>query len=107
MPLTWVTLDVARSIWGDAASIADDTLTLILATAEAQCRAFAPVLAAGVEVPANYVLATVTQGKSIYRALSGGGTQEIGPDGLIISVPPLDWHVQNMLRPRNPRPVIA
>lgn len=99
----WVTLDYVRDRWIDA-PLDDEVAQSYVDAAQYACEAFAPVLADGVEVPESYRLAVVTQARSIYRSMTGkqdGGSTD--PE-FVVQTFPLDWQVQQLLRPKRRGP---
>jgi len=71
----------------------------LLAAARTQCEAFAPALEEGEDVPENYRLAQALQARALYRSGIAGSGDQIGPDGLTVTVFPMDWTVKRLLRP--------
>jgi len=92
------TTDPLVITWLDAPS--GDELRILLASAYAQCLAFAPELATGAAVPDNYKLAQFFQTKALYRSQLAGSGDQIGADGMSVTVFPMDWTVKNLLRPK-------
>lgn len=80
----------------------------LLTSARIQCEAYAPALEAGADVPKNYLLAQAMQARALYRAtIAGTGDEIVGPDGMTVTVYPMDRAIKNLLRPRNPVPVFG
>lgn len=101
----WVDTETDLTDWADAP--ADDAaLARLLQAAFEQCAAYAPALAEGAEVPGRYVLAQLMQARALYRSVLAGSGEQIGPDGMTITVYPMDRTVKALLRPRTGRPVI-
>lgn len=110
----WVsTTDLeASGEWADAPE--DPTmLASYLTAAYEQCRAYLPHRrdADGVLRPvepyetsepsyARCALAQLMQARALYRAALAGSGDQIGPDGLTVTVFPMDWTVKNLLRPK-------
>lgn len=84
-------------LWSDAPS--SPVLGVLLQAAEDQCAAYAPVLAEGEAVPARYQLAVVMQARATYRSFKAGSGDLIGPDGMTVTVWPMDRSVKALLRP--------
>ena len=103
----WVTLVHTRELWPDADVLEDDVLTAYLRSAYESCVAFAPALAADVEVPESWRVAQVMQARAVYRSLKAGGRDQVGPDGFTVTVYPLDWNVRQQLRPKRGRPLVG
>lgn len=101
--MTWATTSDALKFWPDARTLTTQDLEFVLAAAQVACEAYAPALAEGAEVPESYTLAVVAQARSIFRSVSlsnqDGG---VGPEGFALPVFPLDWAVQQLLRPKRP-----
>lgn len=97
----WAGLDDARMLWADAALIDDDTLTVLLAASNGDCRQYAPAvdfLTADVERQAQLTAAVVYHARDIRIA------GQADPDGNVMApgvfVPrPLSAQVRIMLRP--------
>lgn len=103
----WYTLDEARSEWPDAPH-EDTWLYALLAEARSQVLEYAPTLAEDEQVPANYRRGQLMQARNLWNAskvdaASGG----FGEDTFVLRPYPLDWMVKQVLRPKNPRPVIG
>ncbi len=104
----WASLEDARAQWEDAVTMDDAELLSYLQSAYEQCVEFAPALAADVvDIPRRYVQAQVMQARAIWRSLSAGDDNGIGPDGLTVTVFPMDWTVKALLRPKRGRPVVG
>ncbi|GAA2172421.1 hypothetical protein GCM10009846_10290 [Agrococcus versicolor] len=102
----WHTIDSARHDW-DGAPQDDARLFDLLAVAREQCEAYAPVLPLGAPVPLRYRQAQLLQARNVWNASrTDPGASTMGADGFQVTVYPLDWTVQQMLRPRT-RPVVA
>lgn len=94
---------VLDELWPDHASLSAPTLALVLESAQDQCTDYAPKLAADAEVPARYKAALLMQARAVYRSLLAGSGDTIGPDGLTVTVYPMDRTVKALLRPPRPR----
>lgn len=99
----WITAEEARQdpYWPEC-PLDDPALDALLASAQAQCAAFAPRLRAGAEVPEHYRLALVMQAHALYRSTIAGPGDQIGPDGITVTVWPMDRTVKALLRPNRP-----
>jgi hypothetical protein len=107
VPTTWATVVDVRARWADA-PLADDVLASMLAAAHVQCLAYAPTLAVGAPVPANYLEAEVIQVRALYQAQErDGDVIGYGGDGYAVRVRPLGQDVKSLLRPRRGVPVIG
>jgi hypothetical protein len=101
MALTWVNLDFAHDRWTDSKGMDDYVLTTYLEAAQDACEAFAPVVADPLNVPMSYRIAVVAQARSIWRAIELGNQDGgVGADGYVVPTFPLDWQVQQLLRPK-------
>ena len=98
----WVTPDEAERHWPDAAHLDEETLTDLLLAAHEQCVEFlngrepTPLLR-------RHRLAQIMQARALARSTSAGSGDQIGVDGLTVTVFPMDWTVKNLLRPRRGR----
>jgi hypothetical protein len=90
----WASLDDWRDRPRDEA-----TATRLLAAAQEQCEAFAPLLVAGSPVPARYTQAVILQARELANAASRDSADTIGADGYAIRVRPLTGAVRQLLRP--------
>ena len=100
----WVDPEADLEDWADA-PLDEATLARYLTAAHEQCLAFLPHDAdeepiVPDTVPAGFVLAQIMQARALYRAVLSGSGDAIGPDGLSVTVFPMDWTVKNLLRPR-------
>lgn len=107
----WNTLEEARAVWRDAPAN-DETLTLYLESAHSACLAFAPALPEPEEgeepvIPEAYKLAEIQQARNLFNATkaSAGGDFDGSSYGIVAR--PLDWHVQQLLRPKRAVRAIA
>lgn len=104
-----------EQFWPTVAEVDPAALPSLLASARVQCEAFAPSLTTTLEdgstvtaePPVNYLQAQALQARALYRAGVAGSGDTIGPDGLTVTVYPMDWTVKNLLRPRRAVPAIA
>lgn len=116
---SWNTPTQARALWADAANLDDDTLQLLLNSAHRDCFRYLDPLdgldpldpeidpPADADVVASCRLAEVYQARARYQAVKAAGNSQVGQDGMTITVFPLDWQVQQLLRPKDGRPSIA
>lgn len=104
MAAPWIipTDTLVADLWPDAPDGA--TLTAVLDSAQEQCAAFAPapVLDAGglPIIPNRWKIALIMQARAIWRGLLAGSNDQIGPDGITVTVYPMDRTVKALLRPR-------
>jgi hypothetical protein len=104
----WASLEDARAQWADAVDMDNDELTQYLASAYEQCVEFAPELAEGqTTIPQRLVQAQVMQARAIWRSLSAGDNNQLGPGEFAVTVYPMDWTVKNLLRPKRAVPRVG
>ena len=99
-----ITLADLRSDWDDA-PLDDDTLSELADAAWMQCWTYAPTLPLGAVVPDNYRLAVKMQTRALWRSVNSNGGDQIGGE-FSVTVFPMDWTVQALLRPKRGKPVI-
>jgi len=99
----WVDTETDIEGWADAP--ADDAeLARLLRASYEQCVQFLPHVG-GVpqvpeDVPARLVQAQIMQARALYRSTLAGAGDQIGADGMAVTVFPMDWTVKNLLRPK-------
>lgn len=107
----WASLEDARppaTDWTDAEEMSDEELLGYLQSAYEQCVDFAPALADDVvDIPRRYVQAQIMQARALWRSVTAGDDNGVGPADLTVTVFPMDWTVKNLLRPRQGRPVLG
>jgi len=99
-------------------------LAMLLTSARIQCEEYAPDVAyvAGVRgatvvldeadvmttavVPESWRQAQALQARALWRSGAAGSGDQIGGDGLAVTVFPLDWTVKRLLRPQRGLPVL-
>lgn len=104
----WHTNDSAREEWTTGAPQSDVRLFQLLLMAKQQVTAYAPQLPAAARVPRNYKEGQLMQARNLWNAgkvdpQSGG----VGDDEFVIRPYPLDWMVQQVLRPKRGVPVVG
>lgn len=116
---SWNTVTQARELWADAAHLSDGTLQLLLDSAHRDCFRYLDPLdgldplrvgadpAPSADLIASCRLAEVYQARARYNAVKAAGDNQVGQDGMTVTVFPLDWQVQQLLRPKDGRPSIA
>jgi hypothetical protein len=109
---SWNTPEEARALWADAGALDDTTLQLLLDSAHIDCFAWLDPIdgidPTGEAVTASMRLAEIYQARARYNAVkSAGDGNQIGADGMTVTVFPLDWQVQQLLRPKSGRITIA
>lgn len=105
--MPWLTAEELPDLWPQAESIEAPILALLVDSAREQCIAYAAPLEEGTDVPASWRLAHMMQVQSLWQSAKAGPGDTIGPDGLTITVYPMDRTVRNLLRPRTRVPVIG
>lgn len=109
-------VEAVRLFWPTVDEVDPDELAALLVSARVQCEAFAPSLSTtdpitGVvtvaDVPVNYRHAQAVQARALYRSGQVGSGDQMGGDGMTVTVFPMDWTVKALLRPRRGAPVIA
>jgi hypothetical protein len=108
--MSWNTLEQARALWADAGGMADTTLQMLLNSANADCFAFLDPVDGINPEPEDSTdsqrLAEVYQARARFNAIgSAGDGNQVGPDGMTVT--PLDWQVQQLLRPKRGRITVA
>jgi hypothetical protein len=117
--MSWNTPQQAKDLWADAGHLTDATLQLLLDSAHRDCFRYLDPLdgldplrdGADPEPPADLAaslrLAEVYQARARYQAVKSAGNNQVGQDGMTVTVFPLDWQVQQLVRPKDGRPSIA
>ena len=98
----WVEQDAVPDFWPEAEDLAPDVLTSYLEAAYEQCAQFLPpayLEPYPTPVPHRWVLAQVMQARALWRSNVAGSGDQLGGDGLTVTVYPMDWVVKNLLRP--------
>lgn len=104
----WTDVTLARSLWADARTLDDLTLNMLLSSAHNDCFTYLDPVD-GIDPQDDAVtdsmrLAEIYQARARYNALSSAGDgNQVGVDGVTVTVFPLDWQVQQLLRPREGR----
>lgn len=95
----WITEDsqLVDDLWPDAP--AGETFTVLVEAAQNQCAGYAPKLQPEAAVPGGYKVALVMQARAIHRSFLAGSGDTIGPDGMTVTVWPMDRTVKALLRP--------
>lgn len=99
---TWLTANDEElpTLWPDV-PMNDDTTSLYLAAAKEACLAYAPTLPENVtQIPDGWRLAQALQARNIYNSARASAGGDMDGSGYGISAFPLDWQVQQLLRPR-------
>jgi hypothetical protein len=97
----WHTLDSARTGWVGGRALDDAVLFTLLETSRIECAAYAPKLKPGAAVPLNYRAAQLTHARNRNAAARvDPASGDTGVDSYGIGAFPLDWTVQQQLRPK-------
>lgn len=102
--------DTLAADWSDAPAD-PDVLASYLSAAYDQCVSYLPQRRVDGELVAVLPdpgtgreaacrLAQIMQARAVYNSVVAGGGDQLGPDGLHVTVFPMDWTVRNLLRPR-------
>lgn len=118
--MSWNTTEEAKKLWADAGNLSDETLQLLLNSAYRDCFRFLDPLdgldplrpgadpAPSADLTASLRIAEVYQARARYNAVKAAGDRgEVGQEGMLITVFPLDWQVKQLIRPTPGRPTIA
>lgn len=101
MPIIgWVDTEDVIDEWADAPD--GELLASYLDAAYEQCVEYLPPETDldPETVPARWPKAQLMQARALYRAVAAGSGDQIGADGMTVTVFPMDWTVRNLLRPR-------
>jgi hypothetical protein len=93
-------------LWPDVAGLAAESLEHYLTVAHEQCWEFLNRKADPEAIPARYVQAQIMQARAQRRTGLVGESDQIGPDGLTVTVYPMDRSIKALLRPRRGKPVV-
>ena len=117
--MSWNTPLQAKALWADAGNLSDVTLQLLLDSAHNDCFRYLDPLdgldplrpeadpPAPVDTAASLRLAEIYQARARFQAIKSAGNSKVGQDGMTVTVFPLDWQVQQLVRPKDGRPSIA
>ena len=83
------------------------TVDRLLEAAYIQCSAYAPALAVGAPIPANYQLALIMQTRALWQSTVTDTQDGLGEGGFRVTVFPMDWTVKALLRPKRGVPVVG
>ena len=87
-------------IWPSAGSLTREAFAQYLAAAQAQCIEYlGGRYTAGVAVSQGWQLAQVLQARALMRSADSDADNGLGPDGLTVTVFPMDWTVKRLLVP--------
>ena len=98
--LTVIDRTQIRAYWPSVDELDDEALAPLLASAATQCEAYAPAQPVGTPVPRTWQHAQALQARALYRSGIAGSQDQIGGDGMSVTVFPMDWTVKRLLRPQ-------
>lgn len=107
----WHDVESARDRWVDA-PLDDDDLEELLEVAKQAVIEYAPALPepedpeAEEDIPVNYRRAQLMHSRNLWNASTASTAGTFGEGEFVITPRPLDWHVQQMLRPKRGVPVV-
>ena len=99
----WLTAADAEleTLWVDAPVEDPALVELYLAAAREACEAFAPPLAPdATSIPAGWRIAQAMQARNIWNAGNTAPSGDFDSGSYGVTAFPLDWQVQQLLRPR-------
>lgn len=104
----WHTLPSIRKAIRELGVLGDEQAWELLWVARDAVIEFAPVLDLGQAVPVNYKKAQAMQARNVWNAGKvDAGNGETGDDTFQIRPFPLDWQIEQLLRPKSVVPVVA
>ena len=87
-------------VWPSAGSLTSESFAQYLAAAQAQCIEYlGGRYTAGGAVSQSWQLAQVLQARALMRSADSDTDNGLGPDGLTVTVFPMDWTVKRLLVP--------
>lgn len=97
--MAWLTTSdpLLATLWPDAPD--DPTLDGLLGAAEDECRTFLGG-ADPAEIKDRHKIAVILHARAIARSAVTGGGDQLGPDGVTVTVYPMDRTVKRHLRPQ-------
>jgi hypothetical protein len=105
-PLDQADYDLLTEVWPGFADLGPATGTLLLKAAKERCLLYAaPLPEEAVRIPAGYTLAQIRDAQGLARQgyLQAGDSYGLGET---VSVYPMDWTIQRLLRAKT-KPVVA
>lgn len=122
----WLTpAEASESPYWPQNDLLEVELNSLLTSARVQCEEYAPAVryaegVAGAQVttadadgvvtdavvPENWRQAQALQARALWRSSIAGGNDQIGAEGLTVTVFPLDWVVRRLLRPQKGVPTL-
>ena len=117
----WLTADeVVEAPYWPMCDLDELALAALLISAQQECEAFVPAVAHAASVggavvvesdddgvptdalvPESWRQAQALQVRALHRSAISGAGDQIGGDGLTVTVFPMDWTVKALLRPRS------
>jgi hypothetical protein len=98
----WVDTSDAINQWPEAEDLTEGVLCSHLQAAYEQCVAFLPpayLVEWPSQIPDRWKQAQMQQARALWRASVTGSGDQLGGQGLSVTVFPMDWTVKNLLRP--------
>lgn len=105
--MPWLLSADVVTLWPEAEGIDETLLDILVDAALVQCESYAPDLAEGAAVPANWRLAQLMQVQALWNSSKSGPGDQIGPEGFTVTTYPMDRTVKNLLRPKRGIPVVG
>lgn len=99
-------VELIELVWPDAMGLEPAGVEHFLRVAHEQCWEFLNHKTDPDPVPARYLQAQIMQARAQHRSGVVGEGNQVGPDGLTVTVYPMDRSVKALLRPRRGRPVV-
>lgn len=93
-------------LWPESSRLPAASLAHYLKVAHEECWTFLNNAEDPEVIPARYRQAQIMQARARRRSGLVGDSDQIGPDGLTVTVWPMDRSVKQLLRPRTGRPVV-
>jgi hypothetical protein len=99
----WVDVDFVFKVWPEAEDLDEAVLTSYLMAAFGQAVEFLPPVDLKPypeTIPDTWKQAQIMQARALHRSNVAGSGDQMGGDGLTVTVFPMDWTVKNLLRPK-------
>lgn len=98
----WVETDDISDFWPEAEDLTEAALTSYLLSAWEQCVAFLPpvdLVPYPNPIPERFKQAQISQARARHRSYVTGSGDQMGGEGLTVTVFPMSWEIKNLLRP--------
>ena len=102
---SWVTPDDLdqnwlTDLWPSAAQLEEASVEIYLASAQTQCVEFlGDRYSDGDPVPHPWRLAQLMQARALSRVADTDSGDQVGPEGIGVTIFPMDWQVKRLLVP--------